>query len=50
MTHPGFGSAPPSQACDDGRTLLSSSQRQRVIIAKASANPDAPATLFSQPK
>jgi hypothetical protein len=27
-----------------------SSQRQRVIIAKASANPDAPATLFSQPK
>jgi hypothetical protein len=27
-----------------------SSQRQRVIIAKASANVDAPATLFSQPK
>lgn len=27
-----------------------SSQRQRVIVAKASANPDAPASLFSQPK
>lgn len=27
-----------------------SSQRQRVIVAKASANPDAPATLFAQPK
>ena len=30
MTHPGFGSAPPSQARKDGRTLLSSSQRQRA--------------------
>lgn len=30
MPHPGFGSAPTSQACDDGRTLLSSSQRQRA--------------------
>ena len=30
MTHPGFGSAPPSQACDDGRPLLSASQRQRT--------------------
>jgi len=28
MTQPGFGSAPPSQTCDDGRTLLSLSQRQ----------------------
>ncbi len=30
MPHHGSGSAPPSQACHDGRTLLSSSQRLRT--------------------
>jgi hypothetical protein len=35
MTHHGFGSAPTRAACEDGRTLLSSSQRQRTDVLLA---------------